>query len=124
MYVHVCPSAHVFLGREAQKRRVGKLGRGSDNDASDLLHFFRRCGEEEGVCGGCFFVAPMWFDMLEEEEEEGGAAPFPSPLHGWVLVVLFYGPLPLSPTLPRFHPSPYPLSECILWKKAMDPPPV
>ncbi len=69
-------------------------------------------------------MAPMWFDMLEEEEEEeeGGASPFPSPLHGWVLAVLFYGPLPLPPTLPRFHPSPYPLSECILWKKAMDPP--
>ncbi len=79
MYVHVCPSAHVFLGREAQKIRVGKLGRGSDNDASDLLHFFGDAGRR-GVCGGCFFVAPMWFDMLEEEEEEeGGASPFPFP---------------------------------------------
>ena len=101
----VCPSADVFLGKEAQKIRVGKLGRGSDNDASDLLHFFGDAGKRKVSVEAAFLWHPCglicWRRRRKRKEElplspppcmDGcwsyffmGHSPSPQPFHGSTL---------------------------------------
>ncbi len=122
----VCPSADVFLGKEAQKIRVGKLGRGSDNDASDLLHFFGDAGKRKVSVEAAFLWHPcglICWRRRKRKEEELLLSLFPLAWMGVGRTFLWATPsLPNPSTVP---PSPL-SSECILpytGKRRWIPPP-